>query len=129
MKRTRNLLATFLPPVVTGVAVGVCGVSGCTSSTNDTPTSERKVPTDGDKKPAFDEEEIESAEEAIKGVLPTDRVAEKSWLTRDDLSKKLPTFKPALIDRALEVLRDNREIKVFDDSGTLRYAKPESHRP
>jgi len=137
MKRTQELLAAFVPPVVTGVAVGVLGVSGCNHSTDKTPTSgsdvaavrEKEAGNNRGKEANYSEEDIESAAEHIKGVLPTDRDDHSSWLTKEDLYKKLPTIKSALIDEALDSLKKERQILVFDDSGTFRYAKPKSHRP
>src|SRR5262249_17974783 len=125
---TQKLLAAFASPVMTGVVVGVCGVSGCSHPTVSTPSSSSSVTTPQRSTPEYSEADIESAAEAILGVLPGQRTANSSWMTREALGKKLPTINSALLDQALALLKEDGQIRVFDDSGTLRYSKPESRR-
>jgi hypothetical protein len=99
MKRTHKLLAAFVPPVVAGVAVGVCGGCGSNRSTDNAPTSELNVPKVREKKADNDKDDIDKgavvkAAKEILAVLPTQLVDRSKWVTKDDLSKKLPKIKP-----------------------------------
>jgi hypothetical protein len=147
MKRTRKLLAAFVPPVVAGVAVGVCGASDANRSADNAASAEPNVVEVREKTPEntanlgpsvieagekkadnnnedLDDKAVAKAAAGILAVLPAQPVDRSKWVTKDDLSKKLPGVKSELLDAALNSMKEDRQIAVYkDDSGTLRYAR------
>jgi hypothetical protein len=148
MKRTRKLLAAFVPPVVAGVAVGVCGASDSNRSADNASTTEPSVvevreqtpgntanlepslveagekKADNNNKEDLDDKAVAKAATEILAVLPAQPIERSKWVTKDDLSKKLPGIKSELLDAALNSMKEDRQVAVYkDDSGTLRYAR------